>query len=66
MIEEAMKQYRGLRLTHHDRWLIWADDTLQWEVYDRAQFRGRRVVPLVLATADLADALKKFTEGLER
>lgn len=64
MLEEVMKKYSGVRLTRGDRFMLWADDTSQWEVYDRRVNPGRRVVPLVLATGDLADALKKFTEGL--
>lgn len=52
----------GVRLTRGTRFLLWADDTLQWEVYDKAAFPGRRIVPLVLATASLEEAMAKLME----
>lgn len=56
----------GVRLTRGTRFLLWADDTLQWEVYDRAAGRGRRVVPLLIATNSLEEAMAKLIEVLPR
>lgn len=52
----------GVRLTRGIRFVFWAHDTQQWEVYDKAVFAGRRVLPLVLTTASLEEAMAKLME----
>lgn len=55
----------GVRLTRGTRFLFWAADTMQWEVYDKAAPGGRRVVPLLIATDSFEEALAKLM-GAER